>query len=98
MSLTTELREHLAIANLSMDRFRELVTRLLSYGVLVRDEDRTEQMLYDDARRIEATLAGYLEIAGFQLHHDVNAQFFGFTPPGPWWTGFQRMTWSRCHP
>ena len=66
MSLTTELREHLAIANLSMDRFRELVTRLLSYGVLVRDEDRTEQMLYDDARRIEATLAGYLEIAGFR--------------------------------
>ena len=82
MSLTTELREHLAIANLSMDRFRELVTRLLSYGVLFRDEDRTEPMLYDDARRIEATLAGYLEIAGFQLHHDVNAQFFRLYAPG----------------
>lgn len=82
MSLTTELREHLAIANLTMERFRELVTRLLSWGVIVRDEDRTEQLLYDDARRIEALLASYFEIAGFLLHHDVNAQFFRLYAPG----------------
>ena len=41
MSLTTELREKLAIANLTMERFREVATRWLSYGILVRDEDRT---------------------------------------------------------
>lgn len=82
MNLTTELREQLAIANLTMERFRELTTRLLSYGVIVRDEDRTEQLLYDDARRIESALASYFEIAGLLLHHDINAQYFRLYAPG----------------
>ena len=57
MSLTTHLREKLAEANLTTERFREIATRLLSYGALVRDEDRTEQLLYDDARRLESLLS-----------------------------------------
>lgn len=51
MSLTTELREKLATTTITMERFREIATRLLSYGVLVRDEDRTEMALYDDTDR-----------------------------------------------
>ena len=82
MSLTTELREKLAIANLTMERFREVATRLLSYGILVRDEDRTEQLLYDDARRLESLLAEYFEVVGMLLHHDINAQFFRLYGPG----------------
>lgn len=82
MSLTTELREALALANLPMERFRELLTRLLSYGVLVRDEDRTEQLLYDDARRLEGLLVEYFEVAGLTLRHDINAQFFRLYGPG----------------
>ena len=82
MSITTELREKLAAANLTMDRFREVAARLLTYGTLVRDEDRTEQLLYDDARRIERLLSEYFEIAGLLLHHDLNAQFFRLYGPG----------------
>ncbi|MEO8119901.1 MAG: hypothetical protein ABI606_11335, partial [Rhodoferax sp.] len=82
MSLTTELREKLTIANLSMERFREILVRLLSYGVLVRDEDQKEQLLYDDARRIEPLLCEYLEVAGMLLHHDSNAQFYRLYGPG----------------
>lgn len=82
MSLTTALREKLAEANLTMERFREIATRMLSYGVLVRDEDRTEQLLYDDARRIEPLLAEYFEVVGMLLHHDINAQFFRLYGPG----------------
>ena len=82
MSLTTALREKLAETNLTLERFREIATRLLSYGVLVRDEDHTEQLLYDDARRLEAVLAEYFEIAGMLLHHDMNAQFFRLYGPG----------------
>ena len=82
MSLTTELRERLVDANLTMERFREIATRLLAYGVMVRDEDKTEQLLYDDARRIESALAEYFEIIGLNLHHDINAQFFRLYAPG----------------
>lgn len=82
MSLTTELREKLAEANLTLDRFRELVARLLSYGVLVRDEDGTEKLLYDDARRLESVLAEYFDVAGLTLHHNKDAQFFRLYGPG----------------
>lgn len=82
MSITSDLREKLAAVNLNMDRFRELTLRLLTYGTLVRDEDRTEQLLYDDARRIESLLSEYFEIAGLLLHHDLNAQFFRLYGPG----------------
>ncbi|MCW7537039.1 DUF4194 domain-containing protein [Aquabacterium sp. A7-Y] len=82
MSLTTSVQEQLAQANLSRERFRELITRLLSWGVLVRDEDRTEQLLYDDARRVEGLLSDYFDLAGLLLHHDSNAQFFRLYGPG----------------
>lgn len=82
MSITTALREQLAEANISFERFRELLTRLMAQGVLVRDEDRIEQQLYDDARRVQAQLSDYFEIAGLYLHHDVSAQFFRLYAPG----------------
>lgn len=82
MSITTALREQLAIANISFERFREVLTRLLAQGVIVRDEDRTEQQLYDDARRVQVLLSDYFDVAGLYLHHDVNSQFFRLYAPG----------------
>lgn len=82
MSITTALREQLAIANISFERFREVLTRLLAQGVIVRDEDRTEQQLYDDARRVQTLLSDYFDVAGLYLHHDVNSQFFRLYAPG----------------
>lgn len=76
MSISNVVREELAIANMKSERFREIVTRLLAWGVIVRDEDRTEQLMYDDARRIEKLLEDYFDVAGFLLHHDANCQFY----------------------
>jgi hypothetical protein len=55
---------------------------LFSYGVIVRDEDRTEQALYDDARRIQQLLEDYFDLAGFLLHHDTTNQFYRLYAPG----------------
>ena len=82
MSLSTLVREQLALAGMKPERFRELILRLLSAGVLIRDEDRIEQLLYDDARRVESLLCDYFDIAGLLLHHDANGQFYRLYAPG----------------
>lgn len=82
MNLSTVVRDQLALVNMKQERFRELVTRLFSYGVIVRDEDRTEQALYDDARRIQQLLEDYFDLAGFLLHHDTTNQFYRLYAPG----------------
>lgn len=76
MSLLSHINEQLALANIKPDRFREIINRLMAYGVIVRDEDRVEQLLYDDARRVEGLLEDYFDIAGFRLYHDSNNQFY----------------------
>lgn len=76
MNVRTAVREQLAEANMKLERFREIVSRLLAQGAIVRDEDRTEQLLYDDARRIEQLLDDYFELAGFRMHHDTANQFY----------------------
>lgn len=76
MTLHSTIAEQLALANLKQDRLREIITRLMAYGAIVRDEDRVEQLLYDDARRIEGLLEDYFDIAGFRLHHDSTNQFY----------------------
>lgn len=94
MSLTTELREKLANTSISMERFREIATRLLSYGVLVRDEDRTEMLLYDETRQVESLLSEYFEVVGMYLHHDINAQFFRLYAPGAVVDGLPEDTYA----
>lgn len=76
MNLTSYVKEQLDLANLSLDRFREILSRLMAYGVIVRDEDRVELSLYDDARRIEGLLEAYLDLGGFRLHHDSTNEFY----------------------
>lgn len=82
MSIFNLVREQLAMANLKPERFREIISRLLAYGVIVRDEDKTEQLLYDDIRRVETLLEEYLDVAGFLLHHDITNQFYRLYAPG----------------
>lgn len=76
MNISSVINEQLALANLKQDRLREILNRLMAYGVIVRDEDRVEQLLYDDARRIEGLLEDYFDVAGFRLHHDSTNQFY----------------------
>lgn len=82
MTISTVVREQLAVANLKSDRFREIITRLLAYGVILREEDRIEQLLYDDARRVQTLLEEYFDVAGLLLLHDVTNQFYRLYAPG----------------
>lgn len=76
MSLLSHVNEQLMLANIKPDRFREIINRLMAYGAIVREEDRVEQLLYDDVRRVESLLEDYFGLAGFRLHHDSNNQFY----------------------
>ncbi|MNU70499.1 hypothetical protein D3C71_599080 [compost metagenome] len=82
MNLSSVIREQLAGANLKGERFREIVQRLLAYSIILRDEDRTEQMLYDDLRRIDSLVTEFFEAAGLTLHHDITNQYYRLYPPG----------------
>jgi hypothetical protein len=62
---------------------------LFAFGIIVRDEDRTEQLLYDDLRRVEGLLEEYFDVAGFYLHHDANNQFYRLYAPGAVVDGLQ---------
>lgn len=82
MTLTTAVLEQLNLTGLKLDRFREVVTRLFAYGIVVRDEGGVEALYYDDARRMETLLSEYFGLAGFFLHHDSKAEFFRLYAPG----------------
>lgn len=82
MNLSNELTTHLEKHNLKLERFKEITSRLLAWGMIVRDEDGVEQRLYDDARRIEELLSDYFSLAGFRLQHDIKNEFFRLYAPG----------------
>lgn len=82
MSISATVREQLAVANVKPERLREIILRLFAYGIVVREEDRTEQLIYDDARRVESLLEDYFDVAGFLLHHDSTNQFYRLYAPG----------------
>lgn len=74
--------EQLAAGNLKQDRFQEIVHRLFSSGIIIRDDDRVEERLYDDARRIEDLLSEVFSMLGFRLVHDLKNEYFRLYPPG----------------
>ena len=80
--LTKLLLEQLVAQNLDLTRFREITTRLFSWGIVIRDQDGVEQRLYDDMRRIENVLTEYFALAGFRLVHDTKNAFFRLYAPG----------------
>jgi len=82
MNLINDLTEQLERQNLKLERFKEITSRLLAWGIIVRDEDGVEQRYYDDARRIEALLADYFSLSGFRLVHDLKNEFFRLYAPG----------------
>lgn len=72
----------LAQENISLERFRELLARLLDFGVICRAESLTEQQYYDQFVRVEDIVAEYLEILGLRLQHDTHFEFVRVVPPG----------------
>jgi hypothetical protein len=76
------LEEHLKARGVSLEEFRELTVRLMSYGVLCRDESRVEQQLYDRYLRVEESINEYFGLIGVNIFHDSRFAYLRLYPPG----------------
>ena len=81
-SFLTLLNPVLQQEGVSSDRLRELLLRLLDYGVLCRDESQTEQQFYDLFVRLEQVVRDYFDLLGVRILHDNRFQFVRLVPPG----------------
>jgi len=81
-SLSEHLEQQLLKHNLRLSDWRELLQRLLDYGVLCRDDSQIEAQLYDRFERIESLVDEYLALIGLRFHHDTRFQFVRLIPPG----------------
>lgn len=80
--LSSLLQEQLEKHNLSLDNWRELVQRLLDYGVLCRDDSQVEAELYDRFVRIHELVNDYLNLMDVRFQHDSHFRFVRILPPG----------------
>ena len=80
--LTDRLSIELEKQNLGINEFRELIIRLLNYGVLCRNENQTEQQLYDRYLRITELVQDYLSIMDIHVFHDRRFEYLRLYPPG----------------
>ncbi len=80
--LTDVLSQGLEKENLGLDEFRELIIRLLNYGVLCRGESQTEQQLYDRYLRITDLVQDYLHVMDITVFHDRRFEYLRLYPPG----------------
>lgn len=80
--LTAKLQEQLDKHNLSLENWRELIQRLLDYGVLCRDDSLVEAELYDRFIRIVPLVDDFFSLIGLRFQHDSNFRFVRVLPPG----------------
>lgn len=80
--LTAALQEQLDKHNISLDNWRELIQRLLDYGVLCRDDSQVEAELYDRFVRIVPLVNDFFSLIGIRFQHDSNFRFVRVLPPG----------------
>ncbi len=79
---SADLEARLDKHNLSFDDWRELIQRLLDYGVLCRDDSQVEAELYDRFIRIHEVVNDYLALMGVRFQHDTQFNFVRIIPPG----------------
>ena len=80
--LSDYLQKKLEQANVDLEEFRELLIRVLNYGVLCRTESQVEQQLYDRYLRVAELVDDYLGLIGVKVFHDRRFEFLRIYPPG----------------
>jgi len=80
--LSDYLEQQLEVENVTLAEFKELVVRLLNYGVLCRDENQAEQHLYDRYLRVADQVAQYLSLMDVRIYHDSRFEYIRLYPPG----------------
>jgi hypothetical protein len=89
---SADLEEQLNKHNLSFDDWRELIQRLLDYGVLCRDDSQVEAEIYDRFVRIHEVVNDYLALMGVRFQHDTQFHFVRILPPGARLPGMEDET------
>lgn len=82
MKFNDFLEDRLEKSGISVDELRELMVRMLNYGVLCRNENQTERELYDRFLRVEDLFIELLTLFNVTLHHDRRFEFVRLYPPG----------------
>ncbi len=82
MHLADFIEERLEGSGLDLADLRELLVRLLNYGVLCREENQTERDLYDRFLRCEALLLELCDLLAIRIHHDRRFEYVRLYPPG----------------
>ena len=82
MHLNEYLEKRLDGSGVSLAELRELLIRLLNYGIVAREESQTERELYDRFVRIEELVAEALSLSAIELHHDRRFEYVRLYPPG----------------
>ncbi|MGD9170637.1 MAG: DUF4194 domain-containing protein [Candidatus Thiodiazotropha sp.] len=76
------LEQRLENSAVTLGELRELLVRLLNYGILSRDESQTERELYDRFLRIEEPVRELLDLFGIGLQLDHRFEYLRLLPPG----------------
>jgi hypothetical protein len=82
MHLNDYVEQRLEASGIALDELRELLIRLLNYGVLERKQSQTERDLYDRFVRVEELVEETLSLYGIVLHHERRLEFVRLYPPG----------------
>jgi hypothetical protein len=76
------LENRLEPSGVSLDELRELLVRLLNYGILCREENQTERELFDRFLRVEDIAREQLDLCGINVHLDRRFEYLRLLPPG----------------
>lgn len=76
------LDDELAKHNVSFEEWRDLIQRLLDYGVLCREDSLIEAEFYDRFVRIHHLINDYFALMGVRFQHDTQFNFVRILPPG----------------
>lgn len=69
-------------STVDLDRFRQVVSRLMGRGILCYGDSQVESELYNDALRIESLLTDFFSVMGAQMVHEQQFKYFRLYPPG----------------
>lgn len=81
-TLNDYLQQRLEASAISLDELRELLVRLLNYGVVCREENQTERELFDRFLRVEEVARELLDLYGITVHLDRRFEYLRLLPPG----------------
>ncbi|MEN8171177.1 MAG: DUF4194 domain-containing protein [Pseudomonadota bacterium] len=91
-TLDDYLQQRLETSAISLDELRELLVRLLNYGVVCREENQTERELFDRFLRVEEVARELLDLYGITVHLDRRFEYLRLLPPGSQLPGMDGAT------